>query len=241
MKKRLIIGILLLVNYAPDGWSQSCLLPPEREAFTVIALKSALMVGALSCGHSEQYDDFMTQFQPFIASEQHVMDTYFTRAGGLANQSDEDSFITSLANSQSVASIAEGPAFCPGNSDLFDELLALKNQAALETFIAANTPAPPAGFTLCAPPRPPAQKPPPPPGLIVAGAAERARAEHDLVRAEPLPPPGVLAANPRQATATGIAASKTAEPKKIMRLAHASSHLKKTAPKPNPAFEVQFI
>jgi hypothetical protein len=239
MKKRLIIGILLLVNYASSGWAQSCLLPPDREAFTVIALKSALMVGALSCGHSEQYDDFMTKFQSFIENEQHVLDAYFVRAGGLANETDEDSFITSLANSQSVASIAEGPDFCAGNADLFDLLLSLKDRAALESFISDNTPAPPAGFTLCAPTRdapPPAASPPAQmltpatPDVIVAGAAERARAAHDLVRAEPLrPPQGVEASEPRKPTA------------KMMHVAHAGSHVKKVVPKLNPAFEVQFI
>jgi hypothetical protein len=110
-----------------------------QQAFNVIGLKSALMVGALSCNQQDKYDVFMRQFQPHILAEQHVMDAYFHRMGGYG-QSSEDTFVTLLANNQSVSGIAEGAVFCLNNEAEFRAVLALKTPSDLDAFVTNQSP-----------------------------------------------------------------------------------------------------
>jgi hypothetical protein len=111
-----------------------------QQAFNIIGLKSALMVGALSCNEQDKYDAFMTQFQPHILSEQHVMDAYFRRIGGHYGQTREDTFVTLLANNQSVSGIAEGSVFCLNNTAEFNAVLALKSASDLDHFVTDQAP-----------------------------------------------------------------------------------------------------
>ncbi len=115
-----------------------------QQAFNVIALKSALMVGALSCGQQRQYDAFMTNFQPHVLAAQHVMDGYFHRVGGRAGQSREDDFVTLLANNQSVSAETQGSFFCLNTSAEFKAVLALRTPQALDSFATDQPPAVPA-------------------------------------------------------------------------------------------------
>ncbi len=118
--------------------------PAEQEriqqAFNVIALKSALMVGALSCNQQDRYDQFMTRFQPHILAEQHVMDAYFKRADGYrTGQAEEDSFVTQLANNQALSGNGDGN-FCLNSSAEFNAVLALRHPAELDQFVTDQAP-----------------------------------------------------------------------------------------------------
>ncbi len=118
--------------------------PAQREAyqqaFNIIGLKSALMVGALSCDQRRAYDIFMTSFQPHILAEQHVMDGYFRRIGGWAGQSREDDFVTLLANNQSISAQAQGSLFCLNTGAEFKAVLALRTQRELDAFASNQAP-----------------------------------------------------------------------------------------------------
>jgi hypothetical protein len=113
-----------------------------QQAFNIIGLKSALMVGALSCDQQDRYDAFMTEFQPHILAEQHVMDAYFRRTG---SQTNEDTFVTLLANNQSVSGIAEGSTFCLNNTAEFNAVMALKTPEDLDAFVTDQAPPPSPG------------------------------------------------------------------------------------------------
>lgn len=112
-----------------------------QQAFNVIALRSALMVAALSCNQRDQYDQFMTTFQPHVLDEQHVMDAYFKRIGGAYGRAKEDAFVTLLANNQSVNGIAQGSMFCLNNSAEYKAVLALKTPSDLDRFVTDQPPA----------------------------------------------------------------------------------------------------
>jgi hypothetical protein len=133
-----------LVEVPPPTYRRMKITPAQEEvlqqAFNVIGLKSALMVGALSCSMQDKYDTFMTTFQPHILAEQHVMDAYFRRIGGHYGQTNEDTFVTLLANNQSVTGIAQGSVFCLNNSAEFNAVLALKSPEALDTFVTDQAP-----------------------------------------------------------------------------------------------------
>lgn len=115
-----------------------------QQAFNVIALKSALMVAALSCNQQDQYDQFMTVFQPHVLAEQHVMDAYFKRSSGYYGQAKEDDFVTLLANNQSVSGISQGSMFCVNNSAEYKAVLALKSPSDLDNFVTDLPPDAPA-------------------------------------------------------------------------------------------------
>jgi len=133
-----------LVEVPPPTYRRMHIKPAEQEklqqAFNVIGLKSALMVGALSCDMQGKYDAFMTEFQPHILEEQHVMDAYFRRIGGHYGQSREDTFVTLLANNQSVTGIAQGKIFCLNNDAEFDAVMELKSPEALDAFVTDHPP-----------------------------------------------------------------------------------------------------
>jgi hypothetical protein len=116
-----------------------------QQAFNIIGLKSALMVGALSCNMQDKYDAFMTEFQPHILDEQHVMDAYFRRIGGHYGQTREDTFVTLLANDDSVTGIAQGSVFCLNNTAEFNAVMALKSPEDLDNFVTDQAPDPAPG------------------------------------------------------------------------------------------------
>lgn len=112
-----------------------------QQAFNVVGLKSALMVAALSCSDQTQYDAFMHSFQPHVLEAQHTLDAYFYKASGpYSGQKMEDSFITNLANNQSVAGIAQGQKFCLNSQAEFKAVLALKNNSQLDSFVTNQPP-----------------------------------------------------------------------------------------------------
>ena len=111
-----------------------------QQAFNVIALKSALMVGALTCNQQQQYDQFMTAFQPHILAEQHLMDAYFKRSSGYYGQTKEDTYVTLLANNQSVGGEQQGAVFCLNNSAEFKAVLALNTPEQLDNFVTDLSP-----------------------------------------------------------------------------------------------------
>ena len=112
-----------------------------QQAFNVIGLKSALMVGALSCSQQDQYDAFMHSFQPYVLDAQHTVDSYFHKASGpYSGQKMEDTFITLLANNQSVAGIAQGQTFCLNNQAEFKAVLAITTPQQLDSFVTDEPP-----------------------------------------------------------------------------------------------------
>lgn len=112
-----------------------------QQAFNVVGLKSALMVAALSCNEQPQYDAFMHSFQPRVYAAQQTMDAYFHKASGpYSGQKMEDTFITNLANNQSVAGIAQGQQFCLNSLAEFNAVLALKTNQQLDSFVTNQPP-----------------------------------------------------------------------------------------------------
>jgi hypothetical protein len=177
--RRMVQGVLVAFVYGGVASAQGCVQPAEGTAFNVVALKSALMVGALSCNQGEQYDAFMTQFQSYILSEQHVMDRYFNRTSGMYGQTQEDSYVTVLANTQSQTSLSLGSGYCDDNAQVFSDIAALSTPDDLNQYIASHTPTQPATLVPCAVTQAAASQPDP----AQAEAAEKA-----LVQAQPTPP-----------------------------------------------------
>jgi len=116
-------------------------LEQAQQAFNVVALKSALMVAALTCDQQTNYDTFMGEFQPHVLEAQHAMDAYFRKASGpYSGQKMEDDYVTQLANDQAVAGHAQGGMFCLNNSVEYSTVLAMKTPDDLDSFVTDQPP-----------------------------------------------------------------------------------------------------
>lgn len=129
-----------------------CARPPERAAFDVTALKSQLMVTALSCNAQERYNQFIIRYRNDLVKEERMLGGFFGRTSGRAGHQDFDDYITSLANAQSEAGIKLGAAFCDQRLAMFDQVMALHSVAELPRFAAGQPLVQPKALTDCAVP-----------------------------------------------------------------------------------------
>jgi hypothetical protein len=209
--RRFFITLLMVTGYAFTALGQNCITSPERQAFNAIALKSYLMVAALSCDADPEYNQFMVVFQPFITSEQHVMDAYFQRADGPAGQAQEDGYVTQLANSQSEASQQEGAQYCGQVANLYGAVLNLNTTSDLTGFLSVNPPPQPIAMNGCMPGAAIVPPPAPAPAPKLQTAAEALPKAPRVVNYGPsLDPPAPAAVPPRITAQAGPISQDTA-------------------------------
>jgi hypothetical protein len=138
-----------------------CARPAEISAFSVAALKSDLMVAAVSCQSDEKYNAFVTRYRPTLVAEEKLVETYFSRNDKRRWQQERDDYITQLANAQSQRAMVLGSQFCQRTLGQFDELLALAKSEDLPGFADGKQQSVPQAmkFSECPPPPPPPAKP----------------------------------------------------------------------------------
>jgi hypothetical protein len=160
MHRRFLSGLaatgLLLAQQAAA--QQQCASPTDQAMFEIQALKSELMVLATSCRTDTQYNAFVNRYQASLADNERAFDDYFKHRYGKLGQREHDSYITALANAQSDGGMRLGSDFCPRNTALFDEVLALRSSTDLPHYAAGKDLAP-ASLGACAAPPPPAPIP----------------------------------------------------------------------------------
>ncbi len=148
---RLVFASLAsLMMISQPVWASSCATPQDLAALKVASLKSELMVTALTCQDQAHYNKFMAKFQPDLVAHEKNLQAYFKRAYGRAGEKQHDDYITSLANAQSNAGIAQGTALCQGNESMFDEVMALPTGADLPDYAAGKNLAQPLVAVSCA-------------------------------------------------------------------------------------------
>jgi hypothetical protein len=194
--RRFFITLLIVTGYAFTAFGQNCITSPERQAFNAIALKSYLMVAALSCDADPEYNQFMIVFQGFITNEQHVMDAYFQRADGPAGQAQEDGYVTQLANSQSEASQQEGAQYCGQVANLYGAILNLNTTDDLTGFLSVNPPPQPISMSGCMPGAAIAPPAPAPAPKLQTAAEALPKAPRIVNYGPALAPPAPAAAPP---------------------------------------------
>ncbi|WP_207538675.1 hypothetical protein [Sabulicella rubraurantiaca] len=129
--RSLLAGAAALVLTPTLASAAACLQPAEQTHFQVRALQSQLMVVAISCELQDDYNRFVTKFQPQLATAFRGIQSHFRRSAGSAGQRQTDQYITNLANGQSQAGIAQGTLFCRNQAPLFQEAIAAPNVQAL--------------------------------------------------------------------------------------------------------------
>ena len=114
--------------------ANACMSQSSEQALDVLGLKSSLMVAALACHQNSRYNQFMLRFQPRVLAAQEQVDHFFKRHYGANSRSYEDSYITSLANVQSIAGIRQGVDYCDQTNRLFKNVLAIQTVSGLDQF-----------------------------------------------------------------------------------------------------------
>ncbi len=115
-----------------------CARPAENTALDVTALKTQLMVMALTCQADERYNSFVMKYRPDLVQTDKSLNSYFSRAFGRSAAKQRDDYVTQLANSQSQTGLRQGSLFCDRNLATFDEVMALRNNGELTEFAAGK-------------------------------------------------------------------------------------------------------
>ena len=129
--------------------AEPCARPADKGAFDVAALKSRLMITALTCDARDKYNDFVSHYRVALDQQDKILDAYFTRTYGRAARKQHDDYTTLLANTLSEQGLKQGTRFCDQNLGAFSQVMALHDGAALPDFAAAQAIMQPVSLTLC--------------------------------------------------------------------------------------------
>jgi hypothetical protein len=133
----LALGTLATMTAQADA-ELHCLSPSERTAFDVQALRSELMVLAVGCGDDHPYNAFIERYKPELMENEHAITSYFHQKYGRRGQQEHDRFVTELANAQASSGSHLGSEFCPRNTQIFHEAMALRSADELRPFAAGQ-------------------------------------------------------------------------------------------------------
>ncbi len=133
------LAMAMLAVAAPAAQAaQRCADPQEQAMFEVAALKSELMVVGIACKQEELYNNFVLRFRPLLAANDRALVQWFVRHQGRAGQRASDAWITNLAQSRSMEGQRLGSDFCPRNTGLFQEVMALPAPTDLPAYAAGK-------------------------------------------------------------------------------------------------------
>ena len=136
---RMLVSGLLAIALTGNVAAAQCVRPGDYPAFDVMALKTKLMVTALTCTADEKYNDIVMRYRPELVSQDKALSSFFSRAHGRRARQQQDDYITQLANSQSQIGLTQGSLFCRYNLGTFDEVMALRSGAELTDFAAGKS------------------------------------------------------------------------------------------------------
>ena len=145
----LLAAGLLISDVTGNIALAQCVRSSDYPAFDITALKTKLMVTALTCGADEKYNAFVMKYRPELASQDKALGSYFARANGRRARQQHDDYVTQLANSQSSTGLRQGSLYCGYNLSTFDEVMALRSGAELTDFAAGKSIAQPIPMGEC--------------------------------------------------------------------------------------------
>lgn len=133
----LLAAALMLL--APAGTAAArCANEAEQSVFEVEALKSELMVVGITCQQEDRYNAFMQRYQPRLAENYRSFEQHFNRSRGRAGKGATDAYVTNLAQTRGFEAQKLGSDFCPRNTGLFEEVMALPSAAELPAYAAGK-------------------------------------------------------------------------------------------------------
>jgi len=122
-RRRVLVPLAAMVMTASIGshaLAQACLVEEEITSLHLEALRTELMVAALSCGTEIHYNAFIDRFRAPLISGDVTLAGLFQRLYGPATGSDHrDGFTTGLANRVSAQQSAQRVEFCNRADKIF--------------------------------------------------------------------------------------------------------------------------
>jgi hypothetical protein len=134
----LLSAALTLAPPAAEAAGARCASPEEQAMFEVAALKSELMVVGIACRQEDSYNAFVQRFRPLLADNDRAVVSWYNRHHGRSGQRASDAYITNLAQSRSIEGQRLGSDFCPRNTGLFAEVMALPATTDLAAYAAGK-------------------------------------------------------------------------------------------------------
>src|SRR6185295_3511074 len=89
-----------------------CVRSEEKMALEVRAMQTDMMVSALSCNATREYNEFVTRFKSVLNNHSTTLNGLFSRVYGRAGDREFLRYTTSLANQASLASATDSGEFC---------------------------------------------------------------------------------------------------------------------------------
>ncbi len=127
----------------------ACVSGASEAALQLRTVQTELMVGALSCGTTPRYNEFVKANQPALMAGHTQLSRFFDKSRG--GQRAMNAFITKLANDASIRSVQDIAKFCQESGWLYDAILSPK-RGDLAAFVAPLWVAQRHGFASCKPP-----------------------------------------------------------------------------------------
>lgn len=123
---RKFVAALALASLMPMTAQAACATKAEADAMNLRALKSALMVAALSCNQQSSYNAFINKNQSMFSADGAQVKGYFVRAYGGSAEYQLNRFVTKLANEASQVSMGqESDAYCKSMQEAFKNAVSL--------------------------------------------------------------------------------------------------------------------
>lgn len=138
MRRLLAATVITACSIQPVLAERQCTSLADQTAFEVQALRSELMVLATGCNDDQQYNDFIHRFQPDLQANERAIHAYFQHRYGRAAQTEQDRFVTDMANALSSQGSQLGGDFCPRNGMMFHEVLSLQSASQLADYAAGK-------------------------------------------------------------------------------------------------------
>jgi hypothetical protein len=129
-----VAGTVALASWSPV--QAQCAQAKEVTAFNIRALQSQLMVAALTCDMTSQYNTFVTRHRSGLDSNRRTLISYFNRAGG--GERAFNNYDTELANVQSTLSTRRGSLYCGDIKPVFTEVLQMTSVVDVEKYAVAK-------------------------------------------------------------------------------------------------------
>jgi hypothetical protein len=128
--KNLLHGLTVIAVVSSPVFASAaesvCKANSDEKSVFVRSLQTDLMVGALTCNSSDQYNSFIHQFSSVLKTDADHLRGYFKKRNGKAGPDELNTFVTHLANDESERSIQQGQtAYCDNTAKIFQTVLAL--------------------------------------------------------------------------------------------------------------------
>lgn len=147
---RILLTSLVAMSLAAGPLrAAECVHPTDMVAMDIMALKTQLMVTALTCKVSDKYNAFIQKYQPELQREDKSLNTYFSRTYGRAGAKQHDDYVTRLANTNSSNGLKQGSLYCDQAVPVFDEVLSLRSNAELPEYAAGRAGEQPISTSAC--------------------------------------------------------------------------------------------